>query len=432
MKMDKQESVKVTDPKTNKTYDCEMVINTLLGLYLKGSSNTPIFIEWLKLLSSAIIWNDNLGNDIKRLGEILSTYGLGSEFEEQLNKIFLRTQIENTEYIPIYDKYKELYSNMQREKGLSFLVPIFDKYTGGIMPGTICTIVGAPGSMKTTYAVNISYQAAVDGKNVCYLSLEESPVQLFSKLMSRVSKDIYGKEPLNVNDVVRGNLSEVQKDYLLGDVLNHLINLDGQIDIIGENDLKSLDFKSIERKLRQVDDYMKNSGNHGGINVIVVDHIQLFKYASSEKDEKSLMNSYVSFFRKQSLSFLGEDRQVVIILLSQVNREGIKYAQRHDGTYLIDQIAEGSEIERSSTYIISTYSDSMIQISKQLKVGAIKFRNAQLPEETIVVSAEGEFYQVGDIAIPEQMDYSTDSIMGSTPSSEISIDDLIDENMFNF
>ena len=120
------------------------------------------------------------------------------------------------------------------------------------------------------------------------------------------------------------------------------------------------------------------------------------------------------------------------MVLSQANREGVAYAQRHDGMYLSQHLAEASEVERASSYIVSVYTDPMIQITKQLKVGAVKLRNAQLPADSIVVSAEGEFYQVGDIAIPEQMDYSTDSIMGSTPSSEISIDDLIDENMFNF
>ena len=68
---------------------------------------------------------------------------------------------------------------------------------------------------------------------------------------------------------------------------------------------------------------------------------------------------YTSFFRQQSLSWLHEKRQISVILLSQANREGYAYAQKTDGQYLSQHVAEDSEVERASAYIISVYTDSM-------------------------------------------------------------------------
>jgi hypothetical protein len=58
-------------------------------------------------------------------------------------------------------------------------------------------------------------------------------------------------------------------------------------------------------------------------------------------------------------------------------------------------------------------------------MGAVKLRNAPLPASTIVVSEDGAFYQVGDIKIPEQADYSSDVIL-DTPNS---LDSVIDSGM---
>ena len=123
---------------------------------------------------------------------------------------------------------------------------------------------------------------------------------------------------------------------------------------------------------------------------------------------------YVSFFRRQALSFLNEKREVAVILLSQVNREGVTYAQRHDGRYQMQHIAEASELERSSTYVITVYADATTQLSKLLKIGAVKLRNAPLPMDTINVFADGEYYHVGISPTPTQKEYNISDIESSS------------------
>lgn len=407
--MIQEKTIVVTNPETGEKYDCTAIVDQLEILY--ESKSTEEFNKNLELLKSCFKWTDTIEKQIRELKNIFILHGISKKFYEQLNNVikYASKEKEENTYQPIQERFKELYLAKTKQKGISFLCPPLDELTGGIQPGTICTIAGGPGSMKTTIAVNIAYQAVKDGKNVLYLSLEETTLQLFSKLLARVSVDI--QKPLNINDITQSKLSSEDQTVLFDKVLPYLENLSGSFQMIGDNDLASYEFSHLESKFKLIDKYFKNKHNDDhGIDLIVVDHIQLLKYASSTKDEYKVMNEYVAFFRKQSLSFLGEDRQISVILLSQVNREGIGYAQRHDGMYQMQHVAEASEVERASSYIISTYTDAMAQVTKHVKIGTIKLRNASLPMDTINVYAEGAYYQVGDVSVREQQDYNMDDI----------------------
>jgi hypothetical protein len=273
--------------------------------------------------------------------------------------------------------------------------------------------------MKTTYATNICYEAIKQGKNVCFLSLEETPFDIYSKLLSRVSVDLHNN--LSVQNITQHKLSEDEQKILKEKVHPYFENLRGTFYLLGESDMGDYSESTIEGKLKTIDEQLKikskakqDDDNHG-IDIIVVDHMQMFKYISSDvKDELQLMNSYVSFFRRQSKNFLEQGREILVILLSQCNREGIAYAQKKDGAYLMQHVAEASEIERASSYIISTYTDATMQISKQIKIGAIKLRGAALPMNTINTYADGKFYHVGEAPIPKLHDYNFDDVIEET------------------
>lgn len=416
----------VFNPETGERYNCSEIINKLDGVYKFSKEK---FGEYVELLNSCIGWSDNIDRQFEELKRISNSENeLNQNVKKQLDKVVLYATKKNKPYQPIQYRYKELYLAKSQQKSISFLCSELDRLTGGIQPGTICTIAGGPGSMKTTTAVNIAYQAVKDGKNVLYLSLEETEMQLFSKLLSRISVDIL--KPINHQDITNAKLSEDEQRVLFNEVLPYLDNLPGSFQMIGGNDLISYEFTEIERQFSLIDKYIKSTNNDDhGIDLVVVDHIQLLKYASNVKDEYKVMNEYVSFFRNQSLSFLGEDRQISIILLSQVNREGIGYAKKHNGMYLMQHVAEASEVERASTYIISTYTDAMSQTTKLFKVGALKLRNAQLPMDTINVFADGAYYQVGDPYIPEQNACENYVISADNSVSSQDIDYSLDDLM---
>lgn len=419
----------VTNPETNESYNCTQILNNFIKTHSKLDKEK--FNEYIQLFNSFVEWDDTIDKQIEILGSILKESGLGEEFKRQLNVVSMYSFREKDSYIPINDVFKEEYESKEFSKGVSFLVPELDKRTGGIQDGTICTIAGGPGSMKTTYAVNLCYNAIRQGKNVCYISLEESPFQLYCKLLSRASVDC--TPPLLTSEVTRGILEDKSKEDLLEKVYPYLEKQKGNFYILGERDFINYEQRELEHKLKNVDNLLKEKSKdkqdeeEHGIDILVVDHIQLLKYASNVKDEYRLINEYVSFFRKQALSFLGTKREIIVILLSQVNREGIAYAQKHDGLYKTQHVAEASEVERASAYIVTVYTDVHAQITNQLKVGTLKLRGSSIVDTTMSVYSNGNYYQVGETQLPEQMNYSSEIVLDTSSKSPIFIPVELDQ-----
>lgn len=360
------------------------------------------------------------------LSDTIRSQGLNDSMVEEIYKYLSLSETE-TGYQSITKDFKEFYMHKVEMKGLSFLSTELNSLTGGILPGQICTILGAPGSMKTTYSSNIAYNAIKEGKNVLYLSLEEEPATLYSKWLSRASVDV--GSPLPHQDIIKHTLEEKDLNIFMERVIPYFEELPGKLYIVGEQDLSNYSLTSLESKFKEVDKQAKEETGHG-IDILVVDHIQLLKFAVSGLSESTVINMYVSFFRQQSLSWLHEKRGIIVIMLSQANREGLAYASKHDGMYKSLHVAEASEVERASAYIISVYTDPEIQTTKQLKIGAVKLRGSRLPITTTAVYADGEFYNVGDQVIPESQEYSSDDLFG--PNSEIQqTTPLTDEDMFD-
>lgn len=423
----------VVDPKTGK----KIIIKNALDEFIDSikTKDQNKILKSYQNITNFFKLSDNIDRQLKKLIETYQKTGLSSAFEKQVEKVYNYYFKDEKKYVPISDRYVEMYlNNKVEEKGISFLCNELDKRTNGIMPGTICTLCGGPGSMKTTLAMNIAYQALKDGKNVCYITLEETPLTLYSKLLSRVSVDAIPTTPFTVNDIINSKLNSEEKNILFNIVKPYLDNLEGKLHIIGDSDITSYNTKAFEKAIERVNNDLKDKTGKG-VDLVILDHIQLLKYSESEKDEKEIINSFVSFFRKMSLSFLDEKREISVILLSQVNREGLAYSRRNDGAYLMQHVAEASEIERSSTYIISVYTDPLNQLSKCLKIGTLKLRNAPLLLETVSVLGNGKHYLAGQVPTPEQAEYTTADIgLGpenntNNPSSTPNLEELLSINV---
>lgn len=395
------------------------------------------FNELLNNLRSTIVTfegvlNNPIVREIEKLLELLQKDGIGREFKEQLKKvgeIISEINDETELYEPINKNFIDFYNNHIKQDGISFLCDEIDRRTGGLQKGKLCTIVGGPGSMKTTYATNICYEAIKQGSNVCFLSLEETPIEIYSKLLSRVSVDL--NMNLAAQDITQHKLSEQNEVKLKEEVYPYLEKLEGKFYLLGESDLGNYSQSTIESRLLEVDEMINKDNDaqneSNGMDLIVVDHLQMFKYVNSEvKDEMQIMNEYVSFFRKLSKKFGKTEREIAVILISQCNREGLAFASKNDGGYKMQHIAEASEIERASSYIISTYTDSQLQLSKLLKIGVLKLRGAALPMGTINVYAAGEYYLVGEVKKDDSREYKLEDIsLVTTIDSDLSLDNLL-------
>ena len=113
--------------------------------------------------------------------------------------------------------------------------PSLDKITGGFRPGTVNVIAGRPGVGKTTFALNMAYNAAVKyNKRVFIISLEESKEELLSKIALFSLKDLSDIEryPIFIDDkyedyevkivACRKAIEEIHPDLIIIDYLELL------------------------------------------------------------------------------------------------------------------------------------------------------------------------------------------------------------------
>lgn len=355
-----------------------------------------------------------ISNKLMDIADKMKSQGIT---EEETLKLYdyLSTASSEDDYESITDNFEEIYKRQKKMEGISFLCNELDTLTGGITPGQVCTIMGAPGSMKTTYSSNIAYGAIKSGKNVLYVSLEEPALQLFSKWLSRCSID--AKCPIPQKDIVQKTIDDKQENDLYKKVVPLFLSYPGNLYVLQEQDLPDLTISTFESKFKMLDKAAKEETGHG-MDLLVIDHVQLLKFAIDGMDTMTVINKYVSFFRQMSLSWLHEKRQVAVILLSQANREGIAFAQKNGGQYMAQHVAEASEIERASSYIISVYMDPMLQITNQLTLSAVKLRGSQMPPSVIPIYEDGSLYQVG------VTNDSGSSIESSVDESHISLEDI--------
>lgn len=358
--------------------------------------------------------NSFISNKLSLLSDKVISQGITDDDTLELYDYLAKAVDEDT-YEPITKTFKELYEKQAKLVGISFLSPELDSLSGGITPGQICTILGAPGSMKTTYSSNIAYGAIKSGKNVLYVSLEEPAMQLYSKWLSRCSLD--AKCPIPQKDIVQRTLDEKQKNDLFNKVMPLFDSYQGKLYILDEQSLPDYDMITFESKFKQIDKLARQETGHG-IDLVVVDHIQLLKFGVADRDTISTINMYVTFFRRMSLNWLHEKKQVAVILLSQANREGYAFAQKNDGQYQLQHVAEASEVERASAYIVSVYTDPMLQVTNQLTLYAVKMRGSPQLTSIIPIYADGSVYQVGSV------NTATANSLDNTEEQHLSLADI--------
>ena len=372
-------------------------------------------------ISLFITKRKNIESSIKllNLSQKVRTDGLSTDVLDEMSKISTSDNIKST-FTDITKSIKEKYSNKDLSLGFRTGVEEIDRVTGGLHLGSVNTIMGYAGSGKTTWGVNIAYNAINSGYNVLYLSLEVSKEHILYDLLSRHSNKPELKMKLEHRDMKYRNLNKEQEDFLWNTLLPDFNSIKGKIYIVDETDLENYSTLSLENKFREIDK-IAQSETGSGISMVFIDHAQLLKFddSVSDKSDNSAVNSYISFFRKQSINFIKEKRPTCFVVLSQTNREGWKYASRHDGAYQLNALADANELERASNIVLSIYTNEAYMQSKQAAVMILKSRDGALMEEPVLTYINPATYIIGDFVGNVSDDFASFSeyeIFGDSPT----------------
>ena len=107
-------------------------------------------------------------------------------------------------------------------------------------------------------------------------------------------------------------------------------------------------------------------------------------------------------------------------MLSQTNRDGWKYAAKHDGNYQLNALAEANELERDANIVLSIFTDEILINTNQALVKICKSRDTGAMEEAISTDIFAKTYMLGD--------YSTDV---SQDMASITFDDVFQPTFDN-
>ena len=178
-----------------------------------------------------------------------------------------------------------------------------DDKLGGLHNSDLVIIAGRPSMGKTALATNIAFNAAKklqdDGKKSCiaFFSLEMSSEQLSTRILAEQSR-------IKSNDIRRGRISEEEFDKFI-ETSKNISELPLFIDETPAISIAALSNRA--RRIKRIH----------GLDMVVVDYIQLMTASNSRKDGRVQEISEIT----QGLKALAKELSIPVLALSQLSKE---------------------------------------------------------------------------------------------------------------
>ena len=181
--------------------------------------------------------------------------------------------------------------------GLSTGYTKLDDYTSGWQPSDLVIIAGRPAMGKTSFALSLAKNIAVDLQEpIAFFSLEMSNVQLVNRLISNVC-EISGKKILN------GQLDDEEWSRL-DKSISALQNAPIYID-----DTPGMSIFELRTKARRL-------VREKGVKIIMIDYLQLMNASGARFGSRQEEVSTIS----RSVKGLAKELNIPVLALSQLNR----------------------------------------------------------------------------------------------------------------
>ncbi|EIZ1363580.1 replicative DNA helicase [Vibrio vulnificus] len=217
-----------------------------------------------------------------------------------------------------------------------------NKKTAGLQGSDLIIVAARPSMGKTTFAMNLCENAAMDqDKPVLIFSLEMPAEQIMMRMLaslSRVDQTKIRTGQLDDEDWARisstmGILMEKKNMYI--------------------DDSSGLTPTEVRSRARRV------AREHGGLSMIMVDYLQLMRVPALS-DNRTLEIAEIS----RSLKALAKELNVPVVALSQLNRS---LEQRADKRPVNSDLRESGSIEQDADLIMFIYRDEVYNPDSALK-----------------------------------------------------------------
>ena len=204
-----------------------------------------------------------------------------------------------------------------KQTGWRFL----DKYIGGYNEGDLIVVAGRPGMGKTAIALTLTKEFAQIGGKALFISLEMSNEQLAKRYISLIG-DIANWKIRN------GQLRE-----------NEIIQV---CDIANNQTIEFFIDDDVDSRIGQIKAKAKLHKSTKGLNLLVIDYIQLIKGTKTNREQEIAEIS-------RTLKLLAKELKITVMILAQLSR---KSEERADKRPMLSDLRESGAIEQDADIVM--------------------------------------------------------------------------------
>ena len=253
-----------------------------------------------------------------------------------------------------------------------------NKKTAGLQGSDLIIVAARPSMGKTTFAMNLCEQAAMnEDKPVLIFSLEMPSEQIMMRMLASLGR-------VDQTKIRTGQLDD--EDWARVSSTMGIMLEQGKMYIDDGSGLTPTEVRSRARRIAR---------EYGGLSMIMIDYLQLMQVPAL-KDNRTLEISEIS----RSLKALAKELEIPIIALSQLNRS---LEQRADKRPVNSDLRESGAIEQDADLIMFIYRDEVYNNDSQDKGTAEiiigKQRNG--PIGRVRLTFQGQFSRFDNYAGPQ-------------------------------
>ena len=242
-----------------------------------------------------------------------------------------------------------------------------DDKLGGLHQSDLIIIAGRPSMGKTSLATNIAFHAANNiqdsgrKSSVAFFSLEMSSEQLSTRILSEQAQ-------ISSNDIRRGRISNEQFDQFL-ETSKNIAELPLFID-----ETPAISIAAMSNRARRIKRLY-------GLDLVVVDYIQLMRGAFNNKDGRVQEISQIT----QGLKAIAKELGVPVVALSQLSRQ---VEQRDDHKPQLADLRESGSIEQDADVVMFVYRESYYLMRKKPREATVEHAEWQAKMNEVAHLAE--------------------------------------------
>ena len=274
------------------------------------------------------------------------------------------------------------YRNEEGIVGVPTGLKDLDDRLGGLHQSDLIIIAGRPSMGKTALATNIAFNAAKkiqeNGKksSIAFFSLEMSSEQLSTRILAEQSR-------IKSNDIRRGRISDEQFDKFI-ETSKDISELPLYID-----ETPAISIAAMSNRARRIKRLF-------GLDMIVVDYIQLMKGTLNNKDGRVQEISEIT----QGLKAIAKELSVPVVALSQLSRA---VEQRDDKKPQLSDLRESGSIEQDADVVMFVYREAYYLERKEPRPATVEHAEWQ--------AKMNEVSNLAEIVIGKQRHGPTGNIM---------------------